>query len=288
MPAFHKTRLAPTPSGFLHLGNAYSFALTAMLAKKTGADVLLRIDDLDRERVQPDYVQDVFDTLRFLGIAWQQGPANAEDFEARHSQLTRMHLYRQALEQLKQSGLVYACTCSRAKVARDSGNGAYPGTCRHRHLPLDSQDACWRLNTEKAENIAVKNIHEAVSAPFPADMQDFVVRKKDGFPSYQLASVVDDVHFGIDLVVRGQDLWHSTLAQLYLASLLGLNSFLEARFYHHPLIMANRDQKLSKSAGATSVRYLRQQHATQEAVYELLGKELKLPFALKSWKDLTI
>jgi glutamyl/glutaminyl-tRNA synthetase len=286
LPAFRKTRLAPTPSGLLHLGNVYSFALTAALAKKTGAAILLRIDDLDQERVQPAYVQDVFDTLRFMRIPWQEGPENAEDFEWHYSQLKRMHLYQQALEQLKESGLVYACTCSRAQVARSNTAGTYPGTCRHRNLPLESKEACWRLNTERAGEIIIKNINGIITkAVFPGGMQDFVVRKKDGFPAYQLASLVDDVHFGIDLVVRGEDLWPSTLVQLHLASLLGLKSFTQAAFYHHPLIMTGPDKKLSKSAGDTSIHYLRQHGATSEAIYEQLGRELLLNFVPLRWED---
>jgi glutamyl/glutaminyl-tRNA synthetase len=108
---FNRTRLAPTPSGFLHLGNILSFAITAALAEKTGAKILLRIDDLDRERVNKLYVQDIFDTLNFLEIPWDEGPRDAKEFEQTHSQMQRMAMYREALRQLADEGKVFACTC---------------------------------------------------------------------------------------------------------------------------------------------------------------------------------
>src|SRR5690242_19755059 len=109
MRNFLKTRIAPTPSGYLHLGNVFSFALTASLARKTGASTLLRIDDLDQQRIQPQYVQDIFDTLQFLDIPFDEGPKDIEEFDRSWSQLTRMPLYENALAQLKYSGQVFAC-----------------------------------------------------------------------------------------------------------------------------------------------------------------------------------
>ncbi|HWB90453.1 MAG TPA: glutamate--tRNA ligase family protein, partial [Puia sp.] len=105
---FKLTRIAPTPSGFLHLGNVFSFSLTAALARRTGAEILLRIDDLDRERVQRDYLQDIFDTLTFMQIPWDQGPRNVDDFEREYSQVHRLPLYRAALARLREAGAVYA------------------------------------------------------------------------------------------------------------------------------------------------------------------------------------
>src|ERR1700723_1841788 len=97
MPSFQKTRIGPTPSGYLHLGNVLSFALTAALARQTGAGILLRIDDLDRGRVSKDYVEDIFETLRFLGIPWDEGPRSLGEYEREYTQLRRMELYGEAL-----------------------------------------------------------------------------------------------------------------------------------------------------------------------------------------------
>lgn len=282
--SFQKTRLAPTPSGFLHLGNLFSFALTAALAKRTNAGILLRIDDLDRERIQPPYLQDIFDTLRFIEIPWQQGPVDVADHERHYSQLQRLPLYEKALQQLKDKGLVYACTCSRSTVLKNSPDGNYAGTCRNKAIPLDAPEACWRLNTERAEPVACRNSDGSTSlSELPGEMKDVVVRKKDGFAAYQLASLVDDVHFGIDLVVRGQDLWPSTLVQLHLASRLGFDAFSKTVFHHHPLLV-QEGKKLSKSAGHTSIRQLRERFSRKE-IYAILGRELTPGFTPESWED---
>ncbi len=118
IPAIHfnRTRIAPTPSGYLHLGNVLSFALTATLAEQYGARILLRIDDLDRQRAQPAYIQDIFDTLEFLELPWHEGPRSVEEFEQQYSQVHRLPLYRQALEELKDKGAVFACDCSRSQM----------------------------------------------------------------------------------------------------------------------------------------------------------------------------
>ncbi len=283
---FRKTRFAPTPSGYLHLGNIFSFALTAALAEKSGAGILLRIDDMDRERANPDYIHDIFDTLHFLGLPWTEGPQNAQELEERYSQRYRLDLYNQALDKLLDTGLVYACNCSRAQILKQSPDGAYPGTCRHKGLSLDAKDVAWRLNAESAGTVSVKTLDGALlKAALPADMQDPVIRKKDGFPAYQLSSIVDDIHFGIDLIVRGYDLWPSTLVQLHIARLLKEDHFLNTTFFHHSLLLDAYQRKLSKSAGDTSVHFLRQQGFSSEEVYLRLGKELGLSEPVMHWRD---
>jgi len=260
--SFHNTRIAPTPSGYLHLGNAASFLLTASLAAQYGARVLLRIDDMDRARFRPEYLQDVFDTLQFLGIAWQEGPADATDFEAHWSQRHRLPLYNGLLQQLAEQRLVYACTCSRTDMLRLRPDGLYTGTCRNKGLPLETPGAAWRIRTDHQVRLTVELRNaEAITTYLPQSQHDFIVRKKDGAPAYQLSSLADDVHFGIDFIVRGADLWDSTLAQLYLAQCLDLAAFQKTVFLHHPLVPDADGNKLSKSAGATSVHYLRQTNA---------------------------
>src|SRR5688500_4640510 len=122
---FVKTRIAPTPSGYLHAGNALSFILTKALAERTGAKILLRIDDLDQERVRKEYVQDIFDTLDFLGIEWHEGPRNYEDYKNHYSQQHRMDHYTSALQQLLEKNAVFSCTCSRSML-----DGTYHGQCQ--------------------------------------------------------------------------------------------------------------------------------------------------------------
>ncbi|PUZ19429.1 glutamyl-tRNA synthetase [Chitinophaga costaii] len=285
-PTFHRTRLAPTPSGYLHIGNALSFALTASLARYYGAHTLLRIDDMDRERVQPAYIQDIFDTLHFLNIPWNEGPQNATAYQQHFSQLKRLSYYNEALEKLVAQDMVYACTCSRAQILRQRADGSYAGTCQAKHLPLDTPNAAWRLRTDLTP-LQVKTLEQGtITAPLPATMQHFVVRKKDGYPAYQLASLVDDQHFGVDLIVRGKDLWDATLAQQYLASVLNATSFINATFYHHPLLLEPDGQKLSKSAGATSIHYQRTQGHTAETVYKMISAALRLHTPATHWTSL--
>jgi len=292
-----KTRLAPTPSGFLHVGNALSFAVTATVARKIGAVIFLRIDDMDRERADPRYVQDIFDTLHFLDIPWDEGPGNSVEFAKEYSQVHRLDIYRGALEELRTSGRVFACSCSRTRVARDSFEGAYAGTCREKKIPFDAEHVTWRLQTEPVEDVEVKTWRGdnaggspgrelQVKVTLPASMQDFVVRKRDGFPAYQLTSVLDDLYFGIDWIVRGEDLWPSTIAQHYLARALGKKAFNDIIFYHHPLLREAGGHKLSKSAGATSIQYLRQEGRRPADIYALTGRMIGLREPVGDWKTL--
>ncbi len=264
-----KTRIAPTPSGFLHLGNVLSFMITKALAEKTGAKILLRIDDLDRERLEPRYVQDIFDTLNFLEIPWQEGPRNVQEYEQKYSQVHRLDLYNKALDQLRVGGHVFACTCTRSQ--RIGSDGSYPGNCLNKNLPLETPGACWRLRTDDHTELLVNRFeYTSIKVTLPNHMQYFVVKKKDGYPAYQLSSLIDDMYFGIDLIVRGQDLWPSTLAQLHLASLLGFTEFQNTTFHHHPLVTDENGEKLSKSGGATSIQYLRMQGLSAENIYKLV------------------
>lgn len=268
---FNKTRIAPTPSGYLHLGNLYSFLLTAELARSHGAKILLRIDDMDRERADRKYIQDIFDTLNFMGINLDEGPRSVEEFEREYSQIHRIGQYREALEQLAAGGHVFACECSRSQVAAASADGSYPGTCRYKHIPLDADNVCWRLVTGDSD-VRVNTLNDGqVTAKLPAEMRDFIVRKKDGFPAYQLSSVIDDLYYGIDLVVRGEDLWASTLAQLYLSALLPGNNFKNVVFHHHRLLTDAKGEKLSKTAGAVSIQYLRNEGKSKEEILEMVG-----------------
>lgn len=278
MQKFNRTRLAPTPSGYLHLGNILSFSLTAALARRTGASILLRIDDLDRERVENEFLEDIFATLDFLEIPWDEGPGNLAEYEREWSQVHRMKHYREALERLKASGKLFACDCSRSKILRESPDGAYPGTCREKNIPLDTEGCNWRIRTDASG--------DAGSAG--GVMTDFVVRKKDGYPAYQLTSVVDDLLLDVDLVVRGEDLRASTAAQQWLADQLGYAAFGRICFFHHPLLMNSGKEKLSKSAGATSIQYFRRQGLPPAEIYQMIAGQLGLQEPVASWEALAV
>jgi len=282
IPQYNKTRLAPTPSGFLHLGNVLSFCITAALAHRHGTKILLRIDDLDRTRVDKQYVQDIFDTLNFLEIPWDEGPQNIEDFEDKFSQLHRMDLYREALKQLADEKLVFACECSRLQInSKDCSC-----ECLAKQMPLNTENASWRLVTDETA-LRIRDYNgQPIRATIPADMQNFVVKRKDGLPAYQLTSVIDDLFYGVDLVVRGEDLWPSTLAQHQLATVLGKTDFNNVTFYHHPLLIESSGKKLSKSAGSTSVKYLRENRKNAQDAFTLIASMLGVNQIVNSWQQL--
>ncbi len=247
------TRFAPTPSGFLHVGNVFSFLITWLIARKNNGQILLRIDDLDQERVRKEYVDNIFRTLEWLGLDWDLGPFSVEQFEKEFSQKKRMDLYETALQKLQNGGAVFGCDCSRKLVKKLIEEHNYEGICQFKSLPLHDEDISWRLKTEGMARVKMKQFKNGTSLEqLPYSQSHFVVRRRDGIPAYHLASVVDDVHFGVNLIVRGDDLRESSIAQLYLAEKLGLNSFSKTEFFHHPLIM-DQGKKLSKSQQAPAV-----------------------------------
>jgi len=272
----------------LHLGNAFSFLLTWLLVRHHGGNLRLRIDDIDAERKRPAYVEDLFHTLHWLGLDWDAGPRDAADFDAHFSQLHRLDRYESLLEGLRQAGILYACNCSRAQVQAASANGIYPGTCRYRGLPLDAPDAAWRVHVPQNTVVAFRE-YTGVSQEIRLDltMGDFVVRRRNGLPAYQVASLADDLHYGINLIVRGRDLLSSTAAQLFLASHLPRNAFGETVFYHHPLLKDEQGQKLSKSAGATSLLALRGRLESPAPLYQALARTLRMNSdAVRTLQDL--
>ena len=262
-----RTRLAPTPSGLLHAGNAYSFLLTQALAKKYGASILLRIDDMDALRMREEYVQDIFDSLRWLEIDWQEGPKNTKEQLENFTQRKRVPLYKAMLERLKEGGHLFACACSRKKLEqKESGCD-----CESKKLDFNAREVSWKLRSMKSEKIRMRTLEGDQEMELPVAMKNAVMRKKDGDPSYQICSLSDDVHYGVELVLRGEDLLPSTLVQLHLASLLGEEGFLNTVFHHHFLLKDEDGNKLSKSNGSTSLRSLREKGMRVEELKQLIG-----------------
>jgi glutamyl-tRNA synthetase len=270
-----KTRLAPTPSGFLHAGNGASFVLAWKLAREAGGRVLLRIDDLDAERARPEYVQDIFDTLRWLGVDWDEGPRNAVELAGQWSQHLRMGGYLELVDELRTGGHLYACSCSRKDIAARGAAREYDGHCRDRNLPLDLPGSRWRLRLPSGRRVAMHTWPDGALRELPLDMPDPVIRQQNGRPAYQVASLADDVRFGVDLVVRGTDLLPSTAIQLYLAELLGKRVFKEVRFVLHPLLLGAAGAKLSKSLGAEALITLRQAGESPGPVLRLAEEWLR-------------
>jgi glutamyl-tRNA synthetase len=268
-----RTRIAPTPSGYLHIGNAFNFLLTALHARKNGGSILLRIDDIDDERTRPEYIEDIFISLEWLGIEWQEGPTGPEDFKQNWSQHKRLDIYNTLLTQLQQSSAVFACECSRKKLASLEGY-PYPGTCEHLRIPLDTADTAWRIHVPANRHVHFTDMEKGeVDFALGEQTGCFVVRKKDHLPSYQLTSLADDVHFRINYIVRGEDLLSSTAMQLYLAEKLNIDSFRNARFLHHKLEKDEQGHKLSKTAGAISLQYMRKHGIGASKVYNLFAEQ---------------
>lgn len=253
LPERPRLRLAPTPSGFLHIGNALNFTLNWLAVRSRPAGkLLLRIDDLDAERKRPEFLEDIFRTLDWLQIQPDEGPSTPDDFERNWSQRHRLDLYEKLLNSLKINDLIFACGKSRKELAA-FGN-EYPPEFRGQNLPLDSPDVAWRIKTPDG---------------FP--LPDFVVRRRDRKPAYQIASLADDVFFKITHLVRGQDLENSSLAQNFLAEKLGLTDFQAVEIFHHPLVKNAAGEKLSKTDGADSLKSLREAGLTRAAFFEKMA-----------------
>lgn len=272
------TRIAPTPSGFLHTGNVFSFLYTQRLLKNKEDTLLLRIDDLDRQRARSHYLKDIFETLEWLGIQPQSGPENPEDLKKNYTQVLRLPLYQSYIEQLKEAGYLYACNCSRKEIRQQNAPGIYPGTCRLKKIPLHTPGTALRLKIpDEAACITFTDLHaqKKITIQLKETTGDFIVQRKDGLPAYQVASLADDVHYKINTIVRGEDLLHSTASQLLLAKLLQLKTFEQTRFYHHPLLLNNAGIKLSKSAGHLSLKHLRETGMSAQQVTALFENWLQ-------------
>ena len=275
------TRFAPSPTGRLHLGHAFSAAIGHARARAGGGRFLLRIEDLDPTRSRPEFVAGIEEDLRWLGLKWDGEPL---------VQSKRTEHYAAALEQLKDRGLVYPCFCTRADIAAsltaphgDAGS-SYPGTCRG--LPDDparreTTPHSWRLDCGKALAIAGLPSWQEESGRFTAsksDIGDAILARKDAPASYHLSCVVDDADSGVTLVVRGADLRPSTPIQRLLQELLGLPA---PTYLHHPLVTHANGRRLAKRDLAPTLAAMREAGADGPPLAAaLLAGKLPLGFAL--------
>lgn len=268
------TRFAPTPSGYLHIGNAFSFVITWLLARLQGGKILLRIDDLDNERFRPEYLDDIFYSLTWLGLDYDFGPFGVADFQAAWSQHRRTDLYQQLLQRLRPH--LFACTCSRKTWQQASSDGQYPGSCIDKKLPLQHPETVWRLLTPDNQLISffeIGNKQPIQAKPYEL-MRYPVLQRKNGLPAYQVASLSDDQHFGINLIVRGEDLMPSTAVQCYMAKLVGWQPFSNAVFLHHSLLKDAKGEKLSKSTGSLALKTIAANKKNPAKIYEIISAKL--------------
>lgn len=275
------SRLAPTPSGYLHLGNAVNFVLTWLFTRRAGGTLHLRIDDLDRQRLRPAYLDNIFQTIAWLGLDYDYGPSGPADFEARYSQLYHIADYQALLNELRQiPTLLYACCCSRTDIQRIGGKHD-SRTCRMQQLPLSTPEVAWRVQVPPLLTIKVQDLwQQQIAVPLAAEMGDFVVRKKDGIAAYQIASIVDDLRLGTTFIVRGLDLLPSTAAQVWLAAqAASVSAFGQIQFAHHTLLPGTDGEKLSKSTQASTQRGIMTEAGNPRVVYAAVAQLLKLPQA---------
>jgi glutamyl-Q tRNA(Asp) synthetase len=261
-------RFAPSPTGHLHLGHAYSALLNLEAARKTGGCFLLRIEDTDTTRCTPALTEALLEDLAWLGIV-SDAPVRIQSQHADD--------YRAALAKLEARGLIYRCGCSRRDIARKAGPGRdpegqplYPGTCRAGQ-PGPEPHAL-RLDMARAAAMAGdlwwEEDGEGPVKAEPLRWGDVVLGRKETGTSYHLAVVVDDALQGVTDVIRGRDLYHATSIHRLLEELLGLSV---PRYRHHRLITDKAGKRLAKSAGSRSLRSLRAEGVTAEAVRQALG-----------------
>lgn len=277
------SRFAPSPTGQLHLGHAYSAVRAHDLARDAGGQFLLRIEDIDGTRSREVFVADMERDLAWLGLTWD-GPVVRQS--------ARMNVYAEALEKLQAMGLIYPCFCTRAEIAASASaphgpeGPVYPGTCRHlsdaeRAVRMD-QPHCWRLDMAKAVALAPQTPaplvgesegvwwHDEYAGWIIADplaAGDVVLARKETPTSYHLAVTIDDAAQGVTDVVRGVDLFEATHIHRLLQALLGLPT---PAYHHHPLLVGPDGKRLAKRNGARPLADLRAEGADPEALIAAL------------------
>jgi glutamyl-tRNA synthetase len=269
MATGYRGRLAPSPTGLLHLGHARTFWIAAKRAQERGGVLVLRNEDLDPQRCQPEFVAAMYEDLRWLGIRWSEGPDCGGPY-APYSQSDRRSFYLEAWLRLRDSGAIYPCSCSRKELlaAATAPNDTddeplYPGHCRSRTDAVQfraPQGVNWRFRVPDGETIEFADQHLGKQA-FVAgkDFGDFVVWRRDDVPAYQLAVATDDARMQITEVVRGADLLKSTARQILLFGALGYSV---PNYYHCELVRDATGLRMAKRHDAASIRRLREQGLT--------------------------
>jgi glutamyl-Q tRNA(Asp) synthetase len=254
------TRFAPSPTGRMHLGNAWSALLAHDFARERGGRFLLRIEDIDPGRTRDEHVGGIEEDLRWLGLTWDEPPV---------LQSKRLDLYAAALDRLKAAGLIYPCFCTRAEIAASAlaphgdAGPVYPGTCRAlseagQTARMAATPHAWRIDMARAVEVAGPlHWHDATEGMVvarPEAQGDVVLARKDAPSSYHLAVTVDDAAQGITDVVRGRDLFEATHIHRLLQALLGLPV---PNYHHHALLMDEQGRRLAKRDGAKTLKAMR-------------------------------
>jgi glutamyl-tRNA synthetase len=271
----HRTRLAPSPTGALHLGNARTFLVTWALARQQGWRVVMRIEDLDGPRIKAGAAEESLELLTWLGLDWDEGP---------FYQLANLNPYEEALSRLAESGDIYTCKCTRTQIEAaalsaphgDEHELRYTGTCRPQiSVPItDKQmlqrDAALRFRVPEGVVSFVDTFAGRQEFNVQQTIGDFLVRTKQGLPSYQLAVVVDDARQQVDQIVRGDDLLSSTPRQMLLYDKLQLSP--RPTYTHLPLVVGADSKRLAKRHGDSRLTHYRKQGVRTERVIGLMAE----------------
>ena len=271
-------RIAPSPTGYLHLGHAQTFRIAHQRARAAGGKLIFRMEDLDGPRCRQEFAAAAIDDLKWFGLDWDEGP-DIGGPHAPYLQSQRLSIYREALDQLIRADLVYPCTCSRKDIqtavsAPNEGDEepVYPGHCRNRTAKDAPEKGRfnWRFRVRDNETTTFIDAGFGPQS-FTAGKHfgDFVVWRHDGIPSYQLAVVTDDFLMGITEVVRGADLLVSTARQILLYRALGATP---PTFHHCELVRVAKGVRLAKRHGSLSLRSRRKLDADPELLGNISGK----------------
>ncbi len=275
----YRGRIAPSPTGLLHIGHACTFWTAYQRAIQHNGTLIFRNEDLDPQRSKATYATAMIEDLRWLGIRWQEGPDVGGAF-APYEQSRRRDLYVETWRKLRDCGFLYPCTCSRKDLALSASapnegddEPMYPGRCREKIGDTKNYDAPagvnWRFRVPDDEPIAFNDLHQGSQSYIAGrDFGDFVVWRRDDVPAYQLAVVADDAAMQITEVVRGADLLKSTARQLLLIRALG---FTVPSYYHCDLVRDQAGLRLAKRHDALSLRTLREQGRSPQEVLEMCG-----------------
>jgi len=268
----YRGRIAPSPTGYLHIGHAKTFWAAQERVRAAKGVLILRNEDIDRARCKPEFVEAMLENLRWFGFEWREGP-DVGGPSAPYNQSGRYSFYRETLAKLERGGFIYRCLCSRkdlqaaarAPHAEDDEEPLYPGTCRDlKPEPIANRKFCWRFRVPDGETLSFVDGHFGAQQFIAGkDFGDFVVWRADDVPAYQLACVTDDAAMGITEVVRGADLLASTARQLLLYRALNLTA---PSFYHCPLVTDASGARLAKRHDALSLRQLRARGETPETI----------------------
>ena len=268
----YRGRIAPSPTGYLHLGHAITFWHAQERSRAAGGELVLRIEDLDPDRCRPEFRHAILEDLQWFGLGWDEGP-DVGGPHAPYVQSERTERYRSTWEQLRAGGFIYPCRCSRRDVLAAAGaphgesdEPLYPGTCRPAPgtvaAAMDPAGANWRFRVPDRETLRFGDARLGEQDGTAGEhFGDFVVWRRDDVPAYQLAVVADDAEMGITEVVRGADLLVSTFRQLLLYRALALDA---PAFYHTRLLTDATGRRLAKRDAALSLRALRLAGKTPE------------------------